>query len=93
MLAVVTAKRTVGRKHRVTDGQRNIKVSLREQAFLDRIADQVLAGESGVDVLRGEMNGVIVIPEAPGRLVVRVLVVLVEAGQSEVVCIAVELGK
>jgi len=70
----------VGVKAAVLDGERNFKGSSREvQGGFDLVANQVEAGESGVDVESGGAHGVVMVPECGRGLIVVVDVVAAAA--------------
>ena len=76
-VVVVEEQATVGREHRVGDDQRDVELTLGDrQRVLEGVDQVVLAGQAHGDVLRRVVQAVVVVPERPLRLPVRVAVVL-----------------
>ena len=92
MALVVVHELAVGGEHLVRDDERQVVGALGDrQAVLDLVAQQVHRGQSHVGVLGGVVDAVVVVPEHPGVLRVRVVVDLVLAGAGDVAGVAVVL--
>ena len=81
----------VGGEHGVVDGHGHVVDALGQVALLHAVVQVVLRGEAAVGVLGGVVHAVVVVPERPGVLEVRVPVVLVLPGVRDVVGVAVVL--
>jgi len=80
MAAVVVQLGAVRGKHHVRQGDRDVVLALREQRAFHRIVQLILRGEPGIAVLRRVVHAVVVIPECPRTLEIRVLIALLLPG-------------
>ena len=74
VLRVVEGGGAVGVERHVADDQRDVELALRQLRPLVGVAEVVLRGQAGEDVLGGVAVVVVVVPQGAGLLPVRVLV-------------------
>ncbi len=91
MAPVVIGQGTIFGEHCVADNQRNVEGALRQQPALNRVMHDVDAGKARINILRGVMHPMVVIPERPGRLGIRVEVFLAEPRRGHIVGVPVIL--
>ena len=85
-------QRTVLVEQRVADEQGNVVRPVRNrQRLLQRVREVILRHEAVICVLRGMEHAMVVVPQRPRRLDVRVAVVLELTGMSDVAGVPVEL--